>query len=150
MVQYQITEQNLKQRQEEAQALVKKKAMISSAAAILPIPFLDTGTDMKLMKDIHGDIEEIFEIDHDDVSSTSDDLATRALVMASSIGSDVVRKRITPSVFRALSKKDKFSKFGFVTIVSNVLGAAISYYLMYKLGNDHIDHVMEYLRKESA
>lgn len=150
MVQYQITEQNLKDKQEKAQALVQKKARTSAIAAVVPIPFLDVGTDIKLMREIHGEIEEIFEIDHDEVSSTSDDVVTRALVMATSIGSDLVRKRITPFVFRRISRKQKFSRFGLVTIIGNVLGGAISYYLMRKLGNDHIDHVMEHLRNEAA
>lgn len=150
MVQYQITEQNLKQKQEEAQELVKKKARTSAIAAILPIPFLDVGTDMKLMKDIYGEIEEIFEVDHDDVSTTSDDLMTRAWVMGTSIGSELMRKNVTPFVFRIFSKKQKFSRFGLVTLLGNVLGAGVSYFLMKKLGDDHIEHVMEHLRNQAA
>lgn len=150
MVQYQITEQNLKQKQQKAQELVRKKARTSAIAAIIPIPFLDAGTDMKLMKDIYGEIEEVFEVDHDDVSTTSDDIVTRAWVMATSIGSDLLRKNITPFIFRRFSRKQKFSRFGLVTIIGNVLGAAVSYYLMKKLGDDHIDHVMEHLKNQAA
>ena len=150
MVQYPVTTENLKHKEQEAQALVMKKAMISSVASALPIPLLDIGTDMKLMNDIHGDIEDIFEIDHDDVSSTNDDLMTRGWVMATSIGSDVVRSRLTPFLFRRISKKKKFSRFGLVNIVGRALGAAVSYFLMKKLGNDHIEHCMTYLKEETV
>lgn len=150
MVQFPVTAENLKNKEREAQALVKKKAMISSVASALPIPLLDIGTDMKLMNDIHGEIEDIFEIDHDDVSSTNDDLMTRGWVMATSIGSDVVRSRLTPFLFRRVSKKSKFSRFGLVSIVGRALGAAVSYFLMKKLGNDHIEHCVAYLKKETV
>lgn len=150
MVKYPIAAENLKQKQSEAQALVKKKAMISSVASVLPIPLLDIGTDMKLMNDIHGDIEDVFEIEHKDVSSTNDDLMTRGWVMATSIGSDVVRTRLTPFLFRRISRKKKFSRFGLVSIVGRVLGAAVSYYLMKKLGNDHIEHCVAYLKEETV
>lgn len=148
MVQFPVTAENLKNKEREAQALVKKKAMISSVASALPIPLLDIGTDMKLMNDIHGEIEDIFEIEHADVSSTNDDLVTRGWVMATSIGSDAVRSRLTPFLFRRVSKKKKFSRFGLVSIVSRVLGAAVSYFLMKKLGNDYIEHCVAYLKKK--
>lgn len=150
MVQYPLTVENLKDKEREAQALVKKKAMISSVASALPIPLIDIGTDMKLMNDIHGEIEDIFEIEHEDVSSTNDDLMTRGWVMATSIGSDVVRSRLTPFLFRRISKKKKFSRFGLVNIVGRTLGAAVSYFLMKKLGNDHIEHCMAYLKEETV
>lgn len=150
MVQYPVTTQNLKNKEQEAQALVKKKAMISSVASALPIPLLDIGTDMKLMNDIHGEIEDIFEIEHEDVFSTNDDLMTRGWVMVTSIGSDVVRSRLTPFLFRRISKKKKFSRFGLVSIVGRTLGAAVSYFLMKKLGNDHIAHCMAYLKEETV
>ena len=150
MVHYPLTAENLKDKEREAQALVKKKAMISSVAAALPIPLLDVGTDMKLMNDIHSEIEDIFEIEHDDVSSTNDDLMTRGWVMATSIGSDIVRSRLTPFLFRRISKKNKFSRFGLVSIVGRALGAAVSYFLMKKLGNDHIEHCVAYLKEETV
>ncbi|HIV82831.1 MAG TPA: hypothetical protein H9994_08970 [Candidatus Salinicoccus merdavium] len=150
MVQYPVTVENLKSKEREAQELVKRKAMISSVASVLPIPLLDIGTDMKLMNDIHGDIEDVFEINHKDVASANDDLMTRGWVMATSIGSDIVRSRLTPFLFRRISKKNKFSRFGLVSIVGRVLGAAVSYFLMKKLGNDHIEHCMAYLKEETV
>ena len=150
MVQYPVTTENLKHKKSEAQGLVKKKAMISSVASALPIPLIDIGTDMKLMNDIHGEIEDIFEIEHEDVSSTNDDLMTRGWVMATSVGSDVVRSKLTPFLFRRISKKKKFSRFGLVSIVGRALGAGVSYLLMKKLGNDHIEHCMAYLKDETV
>lgn len=145
MDEYSLTVSDIESRAREARALVKKKARTSSIAAALPIPFLDVGTDMKLMNEISGDIEEIFGISHKSVADSSDDIVTRSLVMGTSMGSEFVAKRLTPTLFRSVSRKNKFRRFGLVNIVGTGLGAVVSYFLMKKLGDDHVQRCVDYL-----
>ena len=50
------TQEELRQRRERAETLVKKKSLLSSGASIVPIPGLDFGVDLKLMRDIIEDV----------------------------------------------------------------------------------------------
>ncbi len=49
---------------ERAETLVKKKSLLSSGASIVPIPGLDFGVDLKLMRDIIEDVNKIYGLDH--------------------------------------------------------------------------------------
>lgn len=63
------TQEELRQRRERAETLVKKKSLLSSGASIVPIPGLDFGVDLKLMRDIIEDVNKIYGLDHDQVNS---------------------------------------------------------------------------------
>lgn len=150
MAQNLVTQDDINQKEQKARELVKKKARISSLAAALPIPFLDIGTDMKLMNDITDEIEDVFGIDHADVVSTSDDFAVRAAVTATSMGSEFIAKRVTPYIFSKVIKGVKFKRFNIVNIISLAVGAVISYVLMKKLGDNHVDKCLQYLKEKES
>lgn len=136
---YPLNPNQISEREKEARELVKRKAKFSSIAAALPIPFLDIGTDMKLMNDITGEIEEIFELDHKQVSGKSDDMANRAAVMATSMGSEFVGRQATKFLVKRIVKGSGRRIFRFVPIIGQAVGAVVSYMMMKKLGNDHIE-----------
>lgn len=146
-----LTNAQIEERADEARDLVKSKAASSALAAALPIPLLDVGTDMKLLNEITGEIEEIFGITHDEVSKYSDDMKTRAAVMLSSVGGEfVVRKTIGYTVNRIGKKSRKASgSFGVIPIVTQGSTALISYFLMKKLGNDHIEKCINFLNSKN-
>ena len=56
-------EEEIAQRREKAKAVVKKKSLLSSGMSVVPIPGLDFGVDIKLMKDIIEDINKIYGLD---------------------------------------------------------------------------------------
>jgi uncharacterized protein (DUF697 family) len=149
MSQQLMTMDEVSKREEEARALVKKKARISSIAAALPIPFLDTGTDMKLMNDITDDIEEVFGIKHDEVVDTREDFTMRGIVMATSMASEFLVKRVTPFVFKKVNGK-KMKKFRVVNMIGTAIGAVISYILMKKLGDNHVDKCVQFLKDRNV
>src|SRR5699024_11622279 len=88
-----LTYSQIEERKEEALELVKSKAKYSGLAAALPIPLLDVGTDMKMMKEITDEIEEIFGVSHDEVTKYSDDMKTRAAVMISSVAGEFAARK---------------------------------------------------------
>ena len=69
-----VNDSDLERRKERAEELVRKKSLWSSAASVVPIPGLDFGVDLKLMKDIIEDINKIYGLDHKQVSHMSNDL----------------------------------------------------------------------------
>lgn len=146
-----LTNTQIDEREKEARELVKSKAGKSALAAALPIPLLDIGTDMKLMNEITDDIEEIFGITHDEVSKYTDDMKTRAAVMISSAGGEFVARKTIGYAVNKIGKKNKKAegRFGVVPLVTQGSTALISYFLMKKLGYDHIDKCVEYLRSKN-
>ena len=145
-----LTEQQIEEKEQEAREMVHQKSLYSSIAAALPIPLLDVGTDMKLMKDIRQEAEEIFGFDHNQVNDISDDLMNRAAVMATSIGSEFIGSRTTRMLLKRGSKNSKLTKFGIIPFLSKVIGAAISYKVMQKLGNDYVDKCVEIAKSQTV
>lgn len=146
---YPVTSEQISELEKEARELVKRKARFSSIAAALPIPFLDIGTDVKLMNDITGEIEEIFQLDHKQVSGMPGDMMNRAAVMATSMGSEYVGRQTTRFLVKRIVKSSSRRVFRFVPVIGQAVGAAVSYWMMKKLGNDHIEKCAAALRQQT-
>ncbi|MCK1976541.1 YcjF family protein [Jeotgalicoccus huakuii] len=145
-----LTKEEINNRAEEARELVRSKARYSALAAALPIPLLDVGTDMKMMNEINDNIEEIFGIEHEDITKYTDDMKTRAAVMASSVVGEFVARKSIGFAVNKISKKQRKSngQFGIIPIATQGTTALISYFLMKKLGDDHIEKCVSYLNAQ--
>lgn len=137
------TQEELRQRRERAETLVKKKSLLSSGASIVPIPGLDFGVDLKLMRDIIEDVNKIYGLDHDQVNSLSDQVKERIMSAAAIQGSQFIGRKVSEALLkvvikdvakRAATKQTKWFPF-----VGQAVSASISYYFMSKLGKDHIN-----------
>lgn len=146
-----LTHEQIDTRKQEAMELVKNKAKQSAIAAALPIPFLDMGTDIKLMTEIEEEINDIFEVSDEEMKSRSESLKTRIAIMLSSSVGEFIARKTTKTLLKQLQKKNKRTKFGPITVssvVSHSTNAIASYTLMRKLGMDHIEKVVEYLNNQ--
>lgn len=76
------TIKELNERRQRAEAIVKRKSLMSSTMSIVPIPGLDFGVDLKLMKDIIEDVNKIYGLDHKQVNSLGDDVKERVMSAA--------------------------------------------------------------------
>lgn len=146
-----LTNLEIEQLEAEALDLVISKARYSAIAAALPIPFLDIGTDMKLINEITDEVEEIFNIEHDEVSKHTDDMKTKAAVMVTSMGGEYIARKSIGFAVNRISKKKRptTGSFGVVPIVTQGATALISYFLMKKLGTDHIEKCVAYLKSKN-
>lgn len=144
---YQLTIHQIEAKEKEARALVRKKSLYSSIAAILPIPFLDIGTDMKLMRDMSQDIENIFGVEHEEINSTGDDQKERALVMGTSFVSEFVGNRMVRFMVRRSVKRGFL--FRFIPLVGQIVSAVISYFMMKRLGNTHVTRCVRIVKGEA-
>ncbi|AYU54865.1 DUF697 domain-containing protein [Staphylococcus debuckii] len=138
-----VNESDLSRRRERAEELVRKKSMWSSAASIVPIPGLDFGVDLKLMKDIIEDINKIYGLNHKQVSHMSDDLKERILAAASIQGSQFIGRAVSKAILkvaiRDVAKRTAAKQTKWFPLVGQAISASISYYFMKKLGNEHIE-----------
>ena len=78
---------------EKAKAVVKKKSLLSSGMSVVPIPGLDFGVDIKLMKDIIEDINKIYGLDQKQVNSLGEDVKERILSAAAIQGSSMIGEK---------------------------------------------------------
>lgn len=129
-------------RRQQAESIVKKKALLSSGATIVPIPGFDFGVDMKLMKDVIGDINKVYGLDHKQVNKMSDDMRNRIVMAAGIQGTQLIGKKVSSGLLkifvRDVAKRTAAKQTRWFPIVGQAVSASLSYYFMTKVGKEHI------------
>ncbi|MEP9851607.1 DUF697 domain-containing protein [Staphylococcus aureus] len=132
----------VEERRERAQALVRKKSMLSSSVSVVPVPGLGFSVDIKLMKDIIEDVNKIYGLDHKEVNTMGEDMKERVLSTAAIQGSQFIGKKVSSAilkvVIRDVAKRTAAKQTKWFPIVGQAITASISYYFMKKIGYDHI------------
>ncbi|SCS49960.1 DUF697 domain-containing protein [Staphylococcus caeli] len=132
----------IEERRKRAEALVRKKSVLSSSISIVPIPGLDFGVDIKLMRDIIEDVNKIYGLDHKQVNKMGDDVKERVFAAAAIQGSQFIGKKISNAILkvvvRDVAKRVAAKQTKWFPIVGQAISASISYYFMKKIGDDHI------------
>ncbi|WP_323702762.1 DUF697 domain-containing protein [Mammaliicoccus sp. Dog046] len=136
------TQDEILQRRKQAKELIHKKSLMSSAANIVPIPGLGVGMDIKLMGDIIEDINKIYGLSHKQVNKMQDDVKQKILTSAAMKGSQFVGQKVTNAMvkvfFRSIVKREAAKQSRWIPLVGQAVAGSISYYLMKKMGEDHI------------
>lgn len=132
----------IEERRERAQALVRKKSVLSSSVSIVPIPGLDFGVDIKLMRDIIEDVNKIYGLDHKQVNNMRDDMKERVFAAAAIQGSQFIGKKVSNAILkvvvRDVAKRVAAKQTKWFPILGQAISASISYYFMKKIGEEHI------------
>nr|MDK7244906.1 DUF697 domain-containing protein [Staphylococcus lugdunensis] len=125
------------------EAIVKRKSLMSSTASVVPIPGLDFGVDIKLMRDIIEDVNKLYGLDHKQVNTLGDDLRERIFAAAAIQGSQFIGKKVSSAVLKIvikdMAKRAAAKQTRWFPLVGQAISASISYYFMNKLGQDHIE-----------
>ncbi|MBI5975424.1 DUF697 domain-containing protein [Staphylococcus canis] len=137
-----VSIKEIEERRKYAENLVKKKALMSSGATLIPVPGFDFGVDVKLMRDIIEDINKIYGLDHKQVNKLSDDVKNRVFVAAGIQGSQLIGQKVTNGIVKMfikdLAKRTAAKQTRWFPLVGQAVSASISYYFMTKLGKEHI------------
>lgn len=136
-------ETELIERREQAEKLIHNKSLMSSAAAVVPIPGVDVGADMKLMADIIEQINRVYGLSHKQVNGMADDMKQKVMFTAAKQGSDFIGKRISKTVvailFKAMARRELAKQSKWVPVVGQAISGSISYYMMKKMGQAHLE-----------
>ncbi|UXU58932.1 DUF697 domain-containing protein [Staphylococcus agnetis] len=136
------TETEIEKRRQYAESVIKKKALVSSGATVIPIPGFDVGVDMKLMKDIIEDVNKIYGLDHKQVNKMTDDMKNRIKIAAGLQGSQLIGKKVSKGILRIVirdvAKRTAAKQTRWFPLVGQAVSASISYYFMMKVGKEHI------------
>src|SRR5699024_8187612 len=94
----------LEERRERAQAIVRKKSVLSSSVSVVPIPGLNFGVDIKLMRDIIEDVNKIYGLDHKQVNSMREDVKERIFASAAIQGSQFIGRKVSNAILKVVIK----------------------------------------------
>lgn len=137
------SEVELIERREKAEKMIHNKSLMSSAAAVVPIPGIDVGVDLKLMTSIIEDINRIYGLSHKQVNGMSDDLKQKVMLTAAKQGSEFVGKKVTKAVvftlLKTIARSEAAKQAKWIPVVGQVISGSISYYMMKKVGMMHIE-----------
>ena len=99
------------------------------------------------MTEIEDEINEVFGVTKEEIENNADSIKTRIMIMFSSGVGDVVSKFSTKAILKVISKKNNKPSLAVSKIVTHSVNGAVSYFLMKKLGDNHIDFVVQQLKK---
>lgn len=138
------TEEALEQIRQDCKKILYKRAALSAAAAVVPLPGADISADIAIMVELLTTINSKFGLTPEQVAHLDWDRKRILLVLLTSAGNEVIGKAVTAGVVRNTLKRASYklaarSSGRFVPLIGPALSAGISYGAMYYLGIAHIE-----------
>ncbi len=140
-----VNQQELDAVRQECRKLVRNRALLSAAAAIVPIPGVDIGADVAILLKILPQINEKFGMSPTQIDKLSPDLQKIILVGGVSAGTGLIGKTLTTqriiSVLQhaGLTRLAGKSASKYIPLAGSVIAAGISFAILRKVCNQHID-----------
>ena len=124
--------------------MVTRRSLAAAGAAVVPIPGADLIADIGLLANLLPAISEAFELDHDSIEKLDPDVAQRVLVVAASLGNNVIGRMVTKRLAVTLLRRFGMriaagSVARYVPVVGSGIAASISFGAMKLAGNAHVE-----------
>ncbi|ADV95588.1 hypothetical protein ACMXZI_17495 [Bacillus subtilis] len=125
--------------------MVNKRATASGLAGAIPVPGVDVGTDVAIMMELIPKINRKFGLSEEQIEQLDVESKKMILVLATSIGSEMIGKMISKKTITTLLKKIGLKKIAtkstakFIPVVGQVASGSISFFAMKSLGKSHIE-----------
>ncbi len=148
-----MTIEELDKTREECRKLISRRALLSAAAAVVPIPGVDVGADVAILMKIIPIINSRFGLTAQDVDGLSPELKKLVVVGGASMGLGLAGRVLTTdrviNILVRLGAKKLAGKYGakYVPLIGSAISASISYIVLRKVGNQHIDECYEIARR---
>lgn len=137
----------------QCRKLVNRRSLMSAGAAVVPVPGLDIGTDVAILMKLLPAINEKFGLAPDQVGQLSPDLQKIVIVGGASMGMGLIGKALTSDRIITLLMRFGAKRIAtksvvkYVPVIGSAISATVSYYLLRKVGNAHIDECYSVARK---
>lgn len=137
---------------DECRRMVTNKSLLSAGAAVVPIPGADIAADIGLLTNMLPAISKRFGLSHEQVEKLDPHLAQQVLVVASSMGNNVIGRAVTKRIATALLRRlgmrvATASVARYVPIVGSAVAATISFGAMKMVGDAHIEDCYRTVRR---
>lgn len=139
----------------ECRKMVSQRALLSAAAAVVPVPGVDFGTDVAILMKIIPQINARFGLGPTEVDSMSPELQKLIIVGGTTMGLGLVGRVLTTdkvvNVLLKLGAKKLAGKYGakYIPIIGTAISSTISYVVLRKVGHAHIEECYELARRLS-
>ncbi|WP_353152756.1 hypothetical protein [Pollutimonas bauzanensis] len=139
------TKKDLDKVRKQCEKLVSRRGLLSAGAAVIPIPGLDIGTDVAILMKLIPAINEKFQLTPNQIQELSPELRKIVIVGGASMGVGLIGKALTSdrivSMLLRMGAKRIATKSAvkYVPFLGSAISAAISYYLLRKVGYAHIN-----------
>lgn len=129
---------------EECRQLVRKRALVSAGAAVVPVPFLDVAVDARILMVLLPEISHRFGVDPEGMGRLDNEHRQAAWRVIRQRGSQLigivltrqlVRKAFMGFAGRILARQ--VAKF--VPLGGQLVAAGLGYFVMRKMAYQHID-----------
>ncbi|MDP2226432.1 MAG: hypothetical protein Q8J78_03020 [Moraxellaceae bacterium] len=129
---------------EECRTLVRKRALMSAGAAVVPVPLLDIAVDAGILLQLIPEISHRFGLATDDIDAMDPARREKMWKQVRQRGSqligivltrEIVRRSFQGFVGRIITKQ--ISKF--VPLGGQLVAAGLGYFVMRQIANKHID-----------
>ncbi len=137
----------------ECRKLVNRRSLMSAGAAVIPVPGLDIGTDVAILMKLLPAINRKFGFAPAQIKKLSPDLQKIIIVGGAGMGMGLIGKALTTERIIALlihlgGKRIAAKSIAkYVPFIGSAISATLSYYLLRKVGNAHIDECYALARK---
>ncbi|AYR19691.1 hypothetical protein [Alcaligenes faecalis] len=148
-----MTLQELDKTREACRQLISRRALLSAAAAVVPIPGVDVGADVAILMKVIPIINARFGLTANDVDALSPELKKLVVVGGTSMGLGMVGRVLTTdrviNILVRLGAKKLAGKYGakYVPLIGSAISASISFVVLRKVGNQHIEECYEIARR---
>lgn len=140
---------------EECEELVRKRAMVSAGAAIIPIPALDIAVDAGILMKLIPEINRRFGLAPENIENMDDQSKARLWQTVRTQGSQLIGIVVTRTVVRKsfdnfIGKMVTKQVAKFVPLGGQLVAAGLGYFVMRKVAYKHIDDCYAVAKKTRA
>jgi uncharacterized protein (DUF697 family) len=138
---------DLEKIRQECLALVRKRALVSAGAAVVPIPFMDIVVDASILMQLIPEISRRFGLEPEHIEQMDPERREKAWAQIRARGSQLLGIVLT----RALVRKSFMGFSGrlatrqiskFIPLGGQLVAAGLGYFVMRRIANKHIDDCM--------
>ncbi len=139
------TKEELENIRKECMKMSAKRALISAAASILPIPFTDIATDIMVLRDIVPKITQRFGLSKEQIDGYDPQLSIMIYGAAKEVGSKIIGRYLTRELIIHLMKKMGIKRLTtkqvtkYIPLIGQFVSAGISYGGMMLIIRHHIN-----------
>lgn len=136
--------QELEALRQECRALVRKRALLSAGAAVVPVPFMDVMVDAGILMQLIPDISRRFGLEPEYIEQMDPQRREKVWKQIRSRGSQLIGIVVT----RAIVRKGFMDFAGrivtrqiakFIPLGGQLVAAGLGYFVMRKMAYKHID-----------
>ena len=135
----------------ECLSMSNKRALLSAAASVVPVPFTDIATDVVLLKQIIPSISEKFGLSKEQIDEYNPQLVISIYDVSKRLGMNMIGKYVTKELVVQILKKmgvklTAKQVMKYVPVLGQVVSAGISYAGMKLIIRSHINDCYEVAR----